>query len=88
MGPGQVAGHRLRSKAFVGDASFAAKWPASVKQRGAVQVGDRLMRLIAALEAMHAKLKMLQDGQVLRVCCALLARCVPGSRTLATASTP
>lgn len=38
MGPGQVAGPRLRSKAFVGDASFAAKRPAAVQQRGALQV--------------------------------------------------
>ena len=38
MGPGPVAGPRLRSKAFVGDASFAARSPASVQQRGALQV--------------------------------------------------
>lgn len=53
MGPGQVAGPRLRSKAFVGDASFAAMRPASVQQRGALQVGDRLMSSSAVLEAMH-----------------------------------
>ena len=88
MGPGQVAGPRLRSKAFVGDASFAAMRPASVQQRGALQVVDRLMSSSAILEAMHAELEMPPAGQVLRVCCALLVRCVPGSRTLATASTP
>lgn len=39
MDAGQMAGPRLRSKAFMGDASFAAKRPAAVQQRAALQVG-------------------------------------------------
>ena len=54
MDAGQVAGPRLRSKAFMGDASFAAKRPAAVQQRAALQVWISDGLIASALKAMAA----------------------------------
>ena len=75
MEAGQVAGPRLRSNAFVGDASFAAKRPASVQQRGVLQVWVCNGSERIALTTLAAARKDPPYGQKAQLLCTFLQVC-------------